>query len=338
MSRPICPMLVALPATDAAGQTVNRECLQEPCRFYDRQHQDCGLSLQSAATARLVAQSELDGAEAHAAAARMDEMAGRITSLEARAAAIETAVGDLLGRIAALVESQQQALTAQQQAVETQQKAAERLLEEMSLLMTRTEKEEASIATLADRLQRSEESTRGILEALETRHRLDQADLDARRRDEAVLVNNRGVALYYRGAHEAARDAFVKALELQPEYAEAHNNLGLAYSRLGQSEQAVESFRRALSADPKMGEAYNNLGFLYHTTAQFDRAAQMFGLAIENAGSTSVAYANLGNTYYAMKQPEKAVEAWRHAVDLDPMNESAKRGLRMFEQDDAAAA
>lgn len=323
MTRPICPMLQALPATDAAGQPVNRECLLEPCRFYDRQQQDCGLSLQAALTARLHAQSELDAAESRAATARLDEITGRATSIEARTAGMEIAVGDLLGRIATLVE--------------TQQKAAERLLEEMSLLQARSQKEEASVAALAERLQRSEESTRGILEALDTQRRRDQSDLEARRRDEAVLVNNRGVALYYRGACEAARDAFLKALELMPDYAEAHNNLGLVFSRLGEGERAVESFRKALTADPKMGEAYNNLGFLYHTTAQFDRAAQMFGLAIENTGDSSVAYANLGNTYYAMKNPEKAVEAWKHAVDLDPMNESARRGLRMFEQDDAAA-
>ena len=323
MTRPICPMLQALPATDAAGQPTNRECLLEPCRFFDRQQKDCGLSLHAAATARLVAQAELDGAAGHATASRLDEMSGRALALEARTAAIETAVGDLLVRITTLVEMQQ--------------KASERLLEEMSLLGTRSQKEEASVAALSEKLQRSEESTRGILDALETQRRRDQSDLDARQRDEAVLTNNRGVALYYRGAYEAARDAFLKALELQPDYAEAHNNLGLVYSRLGQGEQAVESFRRALTADPKMGEAYNNLGFLYHTTAQFDRAAQMFGLAIENAGESSVAYANLGNTYYAMKQAEKAVEAWRHAVDLDPMNEGARRGLRMFEQDDASA-
>ncbi len=36
-----------------------------------------------------------------------------------------------------------------------------------------------------------------------------------------------------------------------------------------------------------------------------------------------------------MKQPEKAVEAWRRALELDPMNENARRGLRMFQQDPA---
>jgi Tfp pilus assembly protein PilF len=322
MTRPICPMLQALPATDAAGQPVNRECLLEPCRFYDREARDCGLSLAAATTVRLAADAAQQAGSAAAAAAQAEGTTARLGSLEARLAATEMVLADLLTRVASLQETQQQ--------------AAGRLLEEMSLLGARGQKTEAAIGGLAERLQRTDDQARGILESLETSKRRDQADLDARGRDEAVLTNNRGVALYYRGAFEAARDAFLKALELLPDYAEAHNNLGLVYSRLGEGDKAVESFRRALTTDPKMGEAYNNLGFLYHTTAQFDRAAQMFGLAIENAGESSVAYANLGNTYYAMKQSDKAVEAWNRAVHLDPMNESARRGLRMFEQDASA--
>jgi len=109
-----------------------------------------------------------------------------------------------------------------------------------------------------------------------------------------VASNNRGVALYYRGAFDAARDAFLKAIELQTDYPEALNNLGLVYSRLGSEPDAIEAFRKALTLDPKMGEAYNNLGFLYHTSAQFDRAAQMFGLAIENAGARRTKFRVVG--------------------------------------------
>ncbi len=49
--------------------------------------------------------------------------------------------------------------------------------------------------------------------------------------------------------------------------------------------------------------------------------------------SYNIIRANIGNTFYKMKQPEKAVEAWRRALELDPMNENARRGLRMFQQD-----
>jgi len=35
---------------------------------------------------------------------------------------------------------------------------------------------------------------------------------------------------------------------------------------------------------------------------------------------------------------DKAVEAWTRALDLDPMNENARRGLRMFQQEEKDAA
>jgi Tfp pilus assembly protein PilF len=247
--------------------------------------------------------------------------------------------------------------------VETQQKMAERFLEEISLIGATLKKLEQSVSTIDTKLEATanegmnlsqivtlvkgetertyaslrciNEGNKSVLEAIETQLQRDQEDLKRKRRDEALMLNNRGVVLYYRGALEAAVEAFRQALQMQPDYAEAFNNLGLALSKLGHGDEAADAFRQALKIDPKMGEVYNNLGFLYHTAAQFDRAVQMFGQAIDNASDSSVAYTNLGNTFYKMQQAEKAVEAWRRALELDPMNENARRGLRMFQQDAA---
>lgn len=324
MSETLCPMLSALPPIDAAGQPVNRECLKEPCRFYDRKAKDCGLSIAARLTTRLAdeAQSRAD-ADLRAAVIQAGQAGDRIAALESTVNGLGSALAGLESQMASIIE--------------VQQKVADRLLEEMSLLLARTQKNDQAIAAVGQRLEAAEAAQKTIVQSLETRLRKDEEALEAGRRDEAITCNNRGVALYYRGALEAARDTFRRAIDLAPGYAEALNNLGLAESRLGREAEAIEAFRQALVADPRMGEAYNNLGFLYHTSSQYDRAAQMFGLAIENAGDSSIAYTNLGNTFYAMQQAEKAVEAWKRAVDLDPMNESARRGLRMFQEEASAA-
>ncbi len=246
---------------------------------------------------------------------------------------------------------------------ETQQKAAERVLEELSLVGATLQKLEQTVAAVDRKIEASasegmnlaqvmtlvkgetertyaalrqiNEGNRTVLDAIEAQLRRDREELGRRHRDEAMSLNNRGVVLYYRGALEAAVGAFRQAVHLHPDYAEAFNNLGLALSRMGRGEDAVEAFQQALKLDPKMGEAYNNLGFLYHTSAQFERAVQMFDQAIENAADSSIAYTNLGNTFYKMQQPDKAVQAWTRALELDPMNENARRGLRMFQQDGA---
>jgi tetratricopeptide (TPR) repeat protein len=244
---------------------------------------------------------------------------------------------------------------------EQQQKVADRLLEEMSLLGANNRKLELLLAALdkkvdaitGEGLQISQqlllvkgqsekthaalrglhEGNRSVIQAVETQLKRDQSDLARKQQDEAEQCNNRGVALYYRGALDASLAAFRRAIELLPSYAEAHNNLGLVLSRMGKEKEATEAFQEALRIDPAMSEVYNNLGFLYHTNGKFDRAAQMFGQAIQNSADSSVAYTNLGNSFYRMKQADKAVDAWKRALELDPMNENARRCLRMFQQD-----
>jgi tetratricopeptide (TPR) repeat protein len=272
--------------------------------------------------------------------ARLDEQAGGFSGSSA-------VVAQLIAQMNALTEAHQ--------------KAAGRLREEMALAQAAGRRSEEAMAALEKKIDRSaeeglqvsqlvtlikgmtertyaalrgiNEGNRAVLQAIETQLQRDQADLARRRQDEALESNNRGVALYYRGALQAALEAFHRALELQPDYAEALNNMGLVFSRLGREKEAVEAFQAALKINPKMGEVFNNLGFLYHTSSQYQRAAEMFGKAIENAADSSIAYTNLGNSFYKMKQPERAVAAWRRALELDPMNEAARRGLRMFQQD-----
>lgn len=244
---------------------------------------------------------------------------------------------------------------------EFQQRMAEKLLEDMSLVQVTSLKLEKAMTAVEKKTERAadenlqlhqlvtlvkgqsekthaalrtiNESNRTVVQALETQMQRDQATLAARHKEEADECNSRGVVLYYRGALEGALEAFRRAAELQPESAEAHNNLGLVLSRLGRQDEAVAAFQEALKTDPNMGEAFNNLGFLHHAAARFPQAVDMFRKAIDTAADSSVAYTNLGNTYYRMKQPEKAVAAWKRALELDPMNDHARRGLRMFQQD-----
>ena len=88
-----------------------------------------------------------------------------------------------------------------------------------------------------------------------------------------------------------------------------------------------------IEVDPKMGEVYNNLGFLYHTTLQYERALEMFNQAIQTTSDSAVAYTNIGNTCYKMEKHEQAVNAWKRALELDPLNENARRSLRMYQQE-----
>ena len=53
---------------------------------------------------------------------------------------------------------------------------------------------------------------------------------------------------------------FQKALEINPNYAEAHNNLGNALLQKGQVDEAMAQYQKALEINPNYAEAHNNLG------------------------------------------------------------------------------
>jgi tetratricopeptide (TPR) repeat protein len=459
----ICPMLSALKPTDENGQPVNRECIYEECRFFNREQRDCNLMMASRAMLHMAAPGpvpatpgvtgadlqdmerrltdlgkgllhsnlEVQGVVREAGQATLGRvaeageslsktmaeagdalakqvaeiaerlrtgpedlearlatslqeleqrvMAGRMESetrlagrLQASIAEMRSILEQTLAPLQARLDEQSkgvgvtaaatsQSLEALQAIGELQQKIADRVLEELALVSATSAKLEQAVGALDKKMDRAadeslqisqlmtlvkgqaekthaalrtiNEGNRAVIQAVETQLKRDQADLSRRSREEAQECNNRGVALYYRGAFEAAQAAFSQAIHLLPEYAEAHNNLGLVLSKLGNEAEAVQVFQEALRLDPAMSEVYNNLGFLYHTTSHFDRAVEMFGQAIQNSSDSAVAYANLGNSLYKMKQPEKAVEAWRRALELDPMNEPARKSLRMFQQD-----
>ncbi len=287
------------------------------------------------------------------------------TALDEQGVTLTTRLDDAMRTLSEMATSSAQLKGQLDEVLDMQRKAAEKVLEEISLVGATLQKLEhvaantdgkldafaseginlAQVLTLVKgdtertyaALRKINEGNQSVLDAMQAQLQRDQEELKHKRRDEAQNLNNRGVVLYYRGALEAAVGSFRQSVHLNPEYSEAYNNLGLALSKLGRGEEAVEAFQNALKIDPKMGEVFNNLGFLYHTSAQFERAVEMFGQAIENAADTSIAYTNLGNSYYKLQQPDQALGAWKRALELDPMNENARRGLRMFQQDGAGA-
>ncbi|UCF80799.1 MAG: tetratricopeptide repeat protein [Acidobacteriota bacterium] len=191
----------------------------------------------------------------------------------------------------------------------------------------------AETLTLKAHLETFAEGQRAMAKYFDERRKRDEEAKARERKEEAREANNRGAALYHRGAYEAAVLEFQRALEIDSKMAEAHNNLGLAYSQLKKNKEAVEAFKKALALDSGMGEAYNNLGLLYHLGAEYGKAVEMFQASLQKNANPSVAYTNLGNSYYEAKKFKEAVAAWQKALEFNPLNKDAKRALEMFHKE-----
>ena len=90
-----------------------------------------------------------------------------------------------------------------------------------------------------------------------------------------------------RGQVDEAIAHYRKALEIKPDYAEAHNNLGNALAGRGQVDEAIAHYRKALEIKPDYAEAHNNLGNALAGRGQVDEALEHYqkALGLASAGN-----------------------------------------------------
>ena len=82
-------------------------------------------------------------------------------------------------------------------------------------------------------------------------------------KDHSIFCNY-GVILKSLGKLPAAELSTQKAIELKPDYAQAHYNLGLILSDLGKLKEAKTSFNKAIKIKPDSAMYHFNLGIIFH--------------------------------------------------------------------------
>lgn len=95
----------------------------------------------------------------------------------------------------------------------------------------------------------------------------------------------------------AAIISFRRAVELDPEFAEARNNLGVQFLLAGNYQEAIEQLQAATALSPAWSKAHLNLGDALRATGQYDRAMAEFQRAQQlEPGLVEVHY-NSGRLY-----------------------------------------
>ncbi len=140
--------------------------------------------------------------------------------------------------------------------------------------------------------------------------------------------NNRGVAWQYRGDLDRAIEDYNKALEIFPDYFQAHNNRGVALVKKGEYKQAMVDFNRALELSPGYAKAYYNRGYVWHQQGNLDRAIDDYTKALEVRPGYAQAYNARGFAWDKKGDFDKAIADYSKAVEKDPRSADAynKRG------------
>ena len=113
--------------------------------------------------------------------------------------------------------------------------------------------------------------------------------------DYAEAHNNLGNALLQKGQVDEAMAHYQKALQINPDYAEAHNNLGNALLQKGRVDEAITHYQKALQIKPDYAEAHNNLGNALLQKGNVDEAMAHYQKALQIKPDYAEAHNNLGN-------------------------------------------
>jgi len=110
---------------------------------------------------------------------------------------------------------------------------------------------------------------------------------------------------------------FRKAYELNPEDKEVLNAIGIIYLlKFEDYPKAIDFFQKAVNIDPDFAEAHNNLGFAYEKSKKFNEAIESYKKALANLiyRSPEKAYYNLAKVYYRLGKYDDAINAYKEAL------------------------
>ena len=160
-----------------------------------------------------------------------------------------------------------------------------------------------------------------------------------------------------------SKNAYIKVIELRPEYVEAYKNIcvvflklnqpqdaidyafkgskyapedylfdficGTAYMKLKDFEKSIIPFETAIKKAPGNLGVYNSLGTAYMSVKRVDDAINCYEKAIELSPDNPVTYYNLGSVYQIKGNHEEACKYLKRAVELDEDDETFKIAYAM---------
>ena len=113
-----------------------------------------------------------------------------------------------------------------------------------------------------------------------------------------------------------------KALEIEPNFADAHYNLANTYLYMGRANDAIAHYTKALASDPNDTEALNNMAWILATwpdalTRDGPRAVELATRAdILTRRRSPMASATLAAAYAEVARFPEAIETAQRALQL----------------------
>ena len=143
---------------------------------------------------------------------------------------------------------------------------------------------------------------------------------------------NRGFTLLRSRHFSAAAEAFTRAIEMDPDNAEAYNHRGVARAYMGKIDDAISDYTRALQIKPELVGALNNRGSAFYQKKLLNRAISDYSKAIEiNPSIEYKKFNGLAKIYIKEGNIEKAKGLLKKSMENYPYDDEAKKLLKKLE-------
>ena len=148
--------------------------------------------------------------------------------------------------------------------------------------------------------------------------------------DNAEAHSNLGLILLRQHRRDEALAHFLKALEHRPDDARCHRNVGDVLVRQGKRQEAMARYREALRIDPAYTEVRINLGLLLLMTHRHDEARAEFAEAVRHEPDSPHTHYHLARALKRQERLREAVPEYQRVLELDPNYLSALLDLAVI--------
>jgi tetratricopeptide (TPR) repeat protein len=160
------------------------------------------------------------------------------------------------------------------------------------------------------------------------------AEIQKNKRSTAETAYSQGLAQLSRDDYARALPNFEKAVEVDPNYAEAWYQAGYCYGILGRAADSLRASRQAARLRPEWAAVWVNIGASSYALGQYKDAVDAYRQAVKlDENDPDIQY-SLGLTFNKLGRTDEEILAYRRAVQIKPDHANAleKLGTALFKQ------
>lgn len=144
---------------------------------------------------------------------------------------------------------------------------------------------------------------------------------------EASLLVRQAAGLIESNPAEA-KTVLQQAIAKDPRSVQGHFQLGHAYVKLKEYPKALDAYAKASEIAPNFADAFFNMGYVYAVRKEFSKAEQMYAKVVKLSPKyVDEALFNLGMVQEKQGKRKESLQNLKKALSINPGNESAKKAL-----------